>query len=149
MHNSLRKFMPCERIQLPCKLSSFICWGVSHPHPPGIFAPVYTIYSPCIVFIAILILSFTERAQISLAIPSTSTTGIALVHRHGRCSCFRFSSSSKLPKLKLKKFNGEGMQWLTSGMLERGDRREQAPLLPFSLGSKSALFQCNDLLSSC
>ena len=31
--------MPCERIQLPCKLASFICWGVSHPHTPRYFRP--------------------------------------------------------------------------------------------------------------
>ena len=32
--------MPCERIQLPCKLSSFICWEVSHPPHPPIFSPL-------------------------------------------------------------------------------------------------------------
>ena len=35
----LRKFMPCKRIQLPCKLSSFLCWGCHTPHTP-VFSPL-------------------------------------------------------------------------------------------------------------
>ena len=34
--------MPCEKIQLPCKLSSFLCWGYHTPHTPPVFSPLAT-----------------------------------------------------------------------------------------------------------